>query len=212
MVISNTDSNLSTGRFIDKNGEFDFTVKIRGYHNLECLGFAIAAARECGLSCDEIGSVFQKESDWCVRGKTIQFCDYAVFDDSYNASVESIIADIDMLKQSYGNNISVALGDIYELGTFTEKIHRQVGYTVAKRGVNKMYLYGVYARFIKEGALLCGMDERKIFTNSDLSAPYITAENICTNHEKNEIILMKASHAVNMGTLLQYLKNLESKK
>jgi UDP-N-acetylmuramoyl-tripeptide--D-alanyl-D-alanine ligase len=212
LVIKDISSNGCVGQFIDSQGEFNFNASINGQHNLECLGFAIAAARECGLSHGEIRSAIEDNSEWEVRGNNVRFGDFTVFDDSYNSSPESVIADLDMLKLRSRNKLSVALGDIYELGSFTEKIHQQLEYTVAKKGVKKMYLYGVYSQFIKEGALLCGMDSKRIFTNSDLSRPEITAEQIFLNHEKNEAILLKASHAVNMGAIIQHLKYLENKK
>jgi UDP-N-acetylmuramoyl-tripeptide--D-alanyl-D-alanine ligase len=207
-----TDKKGSRASFRSGNESFDLYFPVPGIHNLECLGFAISAAREVGMSCDDIKDAIDSVTCWEISGKYIDIFDFKIYNDSYNSSYESVKAALDMLTVNKSTSVSAALGDIYELGASTEEVHRDIGYIAAKKGIRSLYLYGVYAGFIRDGAILGGLDKSRIFVNTDLTDPVSTAEQILTDRKKGETVLFKASNAVKMYEIINVLKAMENKE
>ena len=79
-----------------------------------------------------------------------------------------------------------------------------MGKLVKPRDFEHLFLFGEYAEFIYRGALENGFDKDKIFINSNLDRPDITAEQIKANCDKDELILMKASRGVRLERILDY--------
>ncbi|MFB0516753.1 MAG: UDP-N-acetylmuramoyl-tripeptide--D-alanyl-D-alanine ligase, partial [Candidatus Neomarinimicrobiota bacterium] len=69
------------------------------------------------------------------RGETFRFNGVTVIDDSYNANLVSTLAGLETLlgTTSKGRRIAV-IGDMLELGRFSEEHHRRVGEFAAARG------------------------------------------------------------------------------
>jgi UDP-N-acetylmuramoyl-tripeptide--D-alanyl-D-alanine ligase len=137
---------------------------------------------------------------------------FTVFDDSYNASYESVYADLEYMSTFSEFPRSALLGDILELGDKCEQIHRKIGEEAVKHGIERLYLFGNYSEYTRLGALYAGMKDEYIFINSDISRPDLTAEQILNTHRKKEIILFKASHKINLRRIIDLLTEAEGRK
>ena len=125
--------------------------------------------------------------------------------DYYNSSYESVAALIESAnEQEKYPRRALVLGDILELGEYCQDIHFRVGKLVKPSDFEHLLLFGEYAEFIYHGALENSFDKDKIFINSDLTRPDITAEQIKANCDENELILMKASRGVRLERILDY--------
>ena len=210
-VITKLESEKESVCSFIRNGEksIELNLQIAGKHNLYCLGMAAAAMDVIGLTDTEIVRGAEKITPESLSSRLVVFKDFSVFDDSYNSSVESVGAALDTLKLYQGVKRSALLGDMLELGRSTESFHRKIGKLAAAAGLTNLYLFGVYSSFIKAGAIEAGMNPEKIFQNSDITSPSITAEQIHKNHESGEIILFKASHALKLSRICELMKDLE---
>ncbi len=74
-----------------------------------------------------------------------------ILDDSYNAAPVSVLAALEVLRPMPGRRVAV-LGDMLELGTYSEEGHRQVGRALPQ-AADLAICVGVRARFIAEEAL-----------------------------------------------------------
>ena len=169
-------------------------------HLLYDLALAISVAQRLGLSEEEIIKGIGAITAANLRQRLIVLNSFTIFDDSYNASLESISADLDFLR-SLNTPTSAFLGDVLELGKNTIDIHIQIGRSAARSGISRLYLYGEYAEYTAKGAMLEGMDKERIFINTDLSAPEISVEQIKRNHIPGETILFKASHRLRLDKI-----------
>lgn len=183
-------------------------VTLLGTHISECLSMALAIAEKVGLSESEISSGIERIPKELSRGKIIKLKNLTVLDDSYNSSPEAIISALDTLDMFPGKKKSALLGDMLELGSKTEELHKRIGEACAAHKLDKLYTFGVYSQFIAEGAENAGMAAERIFKNPDITAPYITAKLIANNSEPDEIILFKASHRIGLNKILDILKDL----
>ena len=181
-------------------------IPLFGAHIIYSLALAISVAAECGLSIEDIQKGCKNIDEHSVRHKLLQLNDFFIFDDSYNSSLESVEADLAMLKTLKGHKTSALLGDIHELGAETERIHRRLGEIAYESGIEHLYIYGIYSSFVAKGALKRGMNPDKIFINTDLFKPELTAKQIKSAHTPGEIILFKASHKTNLSKIIDLLR------
>lgn len=175
-------------------------------HLLEPLGMAIAVALEVGMSCESIKSGVANLPSDLARHRFIECGDFTILDDSYNASMESVKAALDMLSSFKSLPRSALLGDILESGDYAEQIHRKVGAYAASCGLRKLYIFGEFSRYTAKGAIESGMRDCDIHINTCINNTLATAKAIADNHVANEIILFKASHGVKLNRIIDVLK------
>lgn len=121
-----------------------------------------------------------------------------VIDDTYNASPSATLAALEVLAKTKGRKIAV-LGDMLELGSFSEEAHRQVGAKVAQN-VDLLLTVGERSLFIVEQARKGGLTEDKIFhfANSEEAARVL--QNLI---QEGDIILVKGSQSIRMEKIIK---------
>ena len=115
-------------------------------------------------------------------------------------------------KQDAKRKIAI-LGDMLELGEYSDKLHEEVGENVAKNKIDKLYTVGKLAKNIKQGAINEGMDEQNIKSFNTLEELLNELKNLI---QKGDAVLVKASRAmsfekiinelVEKGVLMPYMK------
>ena len=180
-------------------------IKAPGKHILSSLSFAITVAFIIGLSSDDIVSALKKFDASLLRGSFLRIGKYSIYDDSYSSSPEAVTAVLNMLSLYDEFKKSAVLGDMLELGSKTEYLHEKIGKEAFLHGINQLYAFGVYAPFIAKGALDAGMPRERIFINTDPLSPNVTAKQIANSYH-GELILVKASHRLNIGRIYTFLR------
>ncbi len=173
-------------------------------HILSDLAFAISTAKILGLTGEEIKNGINSIKQTDLRQKFISLGTFTIFDDSYNASLESIIADFKHICNLHPNG--AFLGDILELGEESEFIHKEVGKVAARLKIESLYLFGKYAKFVADGAISEGMSPDRIFINTDTRNHDISINHILENHKPKETILFKASHKLRFDKIADAIK------
>lgn len=166
--------------------------------------YSILASVACGLSLDidweEIIIGVKKLKTPKGRGNLIKIKDNnLIINDSYNSNPVSCMAALENLKILGKNKYKIAvLGDMLELGDYTEKGHREVG-KKAVEAANKIICVGKNSKYIIDEAKKNNFDEKNLewFENSDRAASYLM-KNITTN----SIILVKGSHGIEMKKII----------
>lgn len=183
--------------------QFDFLEK----HHLECLASAVAISVVAGVSFDKIRSAMPKISRDNIRQKLVSCQNFNLHCDYYNASRESMIASIiEFQKLNVDNKKSLVLGDILELGGLSNEIHYEIGKSIDHRKINNIFLFGEAARIIGIGTLENGFPIDRIFINTDLAMPDITAGQIISHCSPGEHILFKASRAIRLERVIEHIK------
>lgn len=123
-----------------------------------------------------------------------------IIDDTYNASPQSTIAAFEVLNNISAKRKIAALGDMLELGSYTEEGHRLVGKKVFEVGVDELIIVGERARDIGRGAKEAGMKEENIFyfPNSDEAKSFVQ-ERI----REGDLILIKGSQGARMEKIVK---------
>ena len=126
-----------------------------------------------------------------------------IINDSYNASFESMKASILSLKNMKANRRIAILGDMFELGKFSEELHRKVGTEIYKNNIDKLFLIGENAKFIGNEAEKEGYENKNILyfeTREDL------AKALIENLKNGDVALIKASNGMKLFEVAEKLK------
>ncbi len=175
-------------------------------HNLECLCGAVALSDKLKIAEKRIKTQISLISNDIFRQIYIKHNGYTILDDSYNASLESVISAIDELCSNKGyRRYCAALGQIFELGDSSAYIHYKIGCYAARKNVSPLFLFGKDTKYIKLGAINNGADGDEIFSNDDLTKPEITASQISDCCADGDIILFKGSHKANLKSVINIL-------
>lgn len=127
-------------------------------------------------------------------------------DDSYNAAspatVISALRDIEQIPLVPSQRRIAALGEMRELGGYSDDAHRSVGEEVVRTGVDMLVLCGTLARTIEEQAKASGMDPANIhwFENSETAGRFLQDE-----IRSGDVILVKGSQGSRMEKIVKEL-------
>jgi len=168
---------------------------VLGMHNIGQALAAIACA--CELGCDLLESINAVGGYVTPPGRLslIEGINNSIIiDDTYNSSPVAMEAAIEVLKDIKGKRKIAVLGDMLELGKFTEEEHHIVGEKIV--GVaDVLVVVGPRAKFIAEGAIESGFPQKEIysFNSSETVAKFLEGM-----IEKGDIVLMKGSQGVRL--------------
>lgn len=161
--------------------------------------YATLAATACGLALDmnlvEISENLKKFKSSPGRMNLIKGIKGTwILDDSYNSSPDAAKAALEVLGELEvkGKKIAV-LGDMLELGKWTEEGHREVG-KEASRVADVLCVVGSVSKFISDEARRQDMAQDRIFEFRDpISCGKFIQEKILKPHD---LVLVKGSQAI----------------
>ncbi len=105
----------------------DLPLPLPGIHNASNYLGAIAVARVLGI---DIASLTAGLTVKLPKGRSRHYDlpdDIVLLDETYNAGLESMLAAVQMLKETPGKRHIAVLGTMKELGEYSESLHHQVG-------------------------------------------------------------------------------------
>jgi len=115
-----------------------------------------------------------------------------LIDDTYNASLESIKSSLSILENSKKNKLAI-IGDVLELGTHSEIIHKKIEEELKKIKNLNVITIGKHTKVINIGTH---------FNNNEEAITYLNKKDL-----KNTIILIKGSNAMNLGEIKESIIN-----
>lgn len=184
----------------------DIEISAIGQHNVYNAMAAFAVGRTAGLSDDEIRRGLMNYRPSGMRQKIYDNNDYTIIEDCYNASPESMKASLSVLAELGKERRTVAvLGEMRELGSTSDELHKSVGRYAAELKIDRLYTYGDSALEIAVGALEEGLDEASIVGYNKITEPEGLAEILKKELKSGDIVLFKASRAVALEKVIEYL-------
>jgi UDP-N-acetylmuramoyl-tripeptide--D-alanyl-D-alanine ligase len=110
-------------------GNLQFRLPLPGRHNALNFLAALAVAKVLGIDWQPLTAGVKVELPGARSRRYPLPNDILVLDETYNAGVESMIAALNLLKETPGQRHIAVLGAMKELGDHGEKLHAQVGTT-----------------------------------------------------------------------------------
>lgn len=131
------------------------------------------------MACEKIGSIL-------------------LFDDTYNASPDSMRSSLEVLACLPVEKKAAVLGDMLEQGEFAGELHREVGLAAARAGLDTLITIGPLSKEMAEAAREAGLSDVREFPERDLAKDAV--EEIT---RPKTAILFKASHGMALDALAE---------
>lgn len=174
------------------------TIPTVGIHNVYDALSAFAVGFEYGISPEDIADGLKNYVPSGMRQRIRETGGVTIIEDCYNASPDSQKAGLNSLcKISKGRKIAV-LGDMLELGTYSETAHRNVGEYVAQCGVDMLFTYGEQSKFMADSAGKSGLSQVLSFTDKTELSKALLSE-----IRKGDTLLFKASRGMKLEEVFE---------
>ncbi|HEY9576480.1 MAG TPA: UDP-N-acetylmuramoyl-tripeptide--D-alanyl-D-alanine ligase, partial [Pseudobacillus sp.] len=198
---------LQEGSRFQINGApgLEFFLPIIGGHNVLNAMAAMLAAREMGLSFEELKkgltsvelTKMRMEMKAGIKGSKL-------INDAYNASPTSMKAAIELAEKMPGFKRKIlVLGDMLELGLDEELFHYQVGQAVNGEVIDYLFTFGRLGQFIAAGAKN-SLGEECIFTFNDKQELIEKLKSILSD---GDLVVVKASRGMRLEEVIEALEN-----
>ena len=184
--------------------KFKVHVPVGGIHFIYNAMCAALVGNLLGLSTNEIKNGIETFELTKKRMDIIELENgVKIINDSYNASFESMQASLKYLAGYKDNRKIAVLGDMFELGDFSDELHKKVGKEVKENNIDLLFCCGENAKNIVEGAKLAGMNSSKIFYYKDKKE---LEDSIKKIWNAGDVILFKASNGMRFFEIVEKLK------
>ena len=182
--------------------EHNAEVFVPGEHNVLNAVVAYAVGRALKLKPEEILAGIAEYRPSGMLQNIIHPCGYHIFADCYNSSllaIENTLAAMDDIPVANGGRRIAVLGDILALGDISEETHHQIAGVLAKHKVDLLLAYGINIRLTVEDAAKLGIESKYFADRQKLE------DEIRAVVKPEDLVLFKASHAVNLGSSIDRL-------
>jgi len=174
-------------------------LNIPGEHNALNALAAAAVGLTFQVPAKRIAKTLEAVHPTSKRMEVLNFGGVVIFNDTYNANPDSMVAALQTLANARvsGNRIAV-LADMRELGEVAPAEHRRVGEHVKKLGINYLLTFGDLSRQIYEAA---GIPNAFHYDQKNMLAEYL-AELIAPG----DAVLIKGSRGMKMEDVVFFLE------
>lgn len=179
---------------------------VSGRHNVYNALAALAVGEALDVPIEDMATALSNASMTAMRMEVFRTAGgLTILNDAYNANPTSMRAAIDTLAGMRGEGRRVAvLGDMFELGSFSELAHFRLGGYVADAGIDLLVTVGPLARRIAEGAKASGMAAEAVHPCEDVfDALDLLGEKVGVD----DVVLVKASRAMSLERVVEGLVN-----
>lgn len=179
---------------------YTYFVESFNFHDIYNSLFAIAVGTILEIDRELIKEAIRHKERLKRRFEVIKKGNITVVDDTYNASTHSMLSAIDSICEFEGKKILV-LGDMLELGEFSEEEHRKVGRYILQKPIDIVICTGKDAFYIFDEI------KKKYGTKA-----YFVTKDECLDVLKREVtsnctILFKASRGIKLDEVVdEFLK------
>jgi len=178
-----------------------------GRHQVANALGAAAVACALGYRLEEIRKGLAAFRPVALRAEMLEAGGKTILLDAYNANPASMKAALEMLagfpqREGASNRKIALLGDMLELGAYSESAHREVGEAAARNRVDLLIAVGQWAEAMIEGARRAGMPDGSMAAYADL--PSLQKE-FLSYFREGDVLLIKGSRGMKMETVLAWL-------
>ncbi|MBS1707605.1 MAG: UDP-N-acetylmuramoyl-tripeptide--D-alanyl-D-alanine ligase [Armatimonadetes bacterium] len=177
--------------------EWEVELPLLGRHQATNAAAAILAAHSAGVAVLDAADALQHVEQMPMRMEVVERAGVRILVDTYNASPDSTVAALRALCDTAveGRRLAV-LGEMKELGTYTESGHRQVGAALATLPYDRVLLTGGPTKFIAEEAINVGFAPDKIESDDALDMGHV--RQFLASARPGDVVLLKGSRALGL--------------
>jgi UDP-N-acetylmuramoyl-tripeptide--D-alanyl-D-alanine ligase len=180
-----------------------FETKLAGRHGISNILAALAVARVFSLNFEELVPAISAFKPDKMRGERCVWHGITVLNDSYNSNPEAVRCMVDTLRDEPARRRIAVLGEMLELGSHAETLHRDVGRYVADAGIDVLIGIRGGSRSMVDAAKRAGSVNHAAFFFPDPEAAGAFLRDFV---ESGDAILFKGSRGTRVETALATMK------
>ncbi len=209
--VNNKNLDFYAEDIIQKNDETEFDIVYNGnrqfvriptvgIHNVYNALAAFAVGLHHEIPAEKCAAALSDYVPSGMRQKIVRKNGITFIEDCYNASPDSQKASMNALMSIDGKRHIAVIGDMLELGSYSETAHREVGSFAAEKNIDMLFTYGKEAEFSADSAKKGGL--RNVFTFNDKE---MLANDILSVIEKDDVVSFKASRGMRLEEVIKMI-------
>ena len=182
---------------------YEAFIPVPGEHNVANALAAFTAGVQVGVDPSDAAKALAGYKPTGLRQHIEDIDGITFIEDCYNASPDSVKANLVALMSIDAKRHVAVLGDMKELGSVTEEAHYDCGVTAAAKGVDIVFGLGEASRDICRGAQEKQIPQAEHFTDAEALAARLVEV-----LRPGDAVLFKASRAMRLETVIERVKQL----
>ena len=198
---TNIEDNIFSSTFYINNDKININVGSKAFIYNSLVAYAVGKILKIDFK-DIIEAIAKFKLSPHRLEKKVSKTGITIIDDTYNANQDSMINSLSILSKVKNKRRVAILADILELGDYTEEIHENIGKKVSPNTLDILITVGENAKLIAKEAQKNNFKNTNIYNFKDYKD---CLENVQTLLSKNDIVLLKGSHGMNLIKVVEEL-------
>ena len=185
---------------VSDRGRCKVELPTTGEHNVYDALAAIGVGLELEIPLEDAAAALKQYRPAGMRENVVEKGGVTVIEDYYNASPDSMkaMAETLMLKGAPGRRKIAIIGDMLELGDYSEEAHALAGQYMAEAGVDLLITYGPMSKFAAQSAREHGL--LRVFDFQDKAD--LTSK-LTGMLKPGDVVAVKGSRGMQMEEIIQ---------
>jgi UDP-N-acetylmuramoyl-tripeptide--D-alanyl-D-alanine ligase len=179
-----------------------FETPLAGMHGALNVLAGIATARAFDIPAKDLVEAARTIPVGKMRGERLTFNGITILNDAYNSNPEAARAMLDVLASTSARRHIAVLGEMLELGSQCEELHRSVGAHAARKKIDILVGIRGSARAMLDAAALAGMSSDSVLF---FETPEEAGVRLRSILEPGDAVLFKGSRGVRVERALEKL-------
>jgi len=177
-----------------------FETQISGRHGISNILAGIAVAGCYGIPPERLQNIVKTLAPAKMRGERLVSQGILILNDCYNSNPGAARAMIDVLRDTPARRRIAVLGEMLELGRWSECLHRDIGRYAAESGINVLVGIRGAARSMLDAAMQAGLAINAAYFFED-AAP--AGDQLREIAQEGDAILFKGSRGTHVERALE---------
>lgn len=181
-------------------GATAFHTELTGRHGILNILAGVAVAGLYEISPDRLQDAVRALQPGKMRGERIRRNGITILNDCYNSNPDAARAMLDVLRDTPASRHIAVLGEMLELGRWSESLHRSVGNYATESGISVLVGIRGAARKMVDAAIEAGLQSSAAFFFED---PAPAGEQLRLLAREGDAILFKGSRGTRVEIALE---------
>jgi UDP-N-acetylmuramoyl-tripeptide--D-alanyl-D-alanine ligase len=181
-------------------GAAQFDSPLVGRHAVRNILAGVAVGRVFGIDDERLQEAVRSLVPGKMRGERIEHNGIKIINDCYNSNPDAVRSMLDVLRDIPARRHIAVLGEMLELGRWSEDLHREAGRYAARCGVSVLVGIRGVARALVEGAVEAGLRKDAAYFFGDPAEAGAWLRQVA---QRGDAILFKGSRGTRVEKALE---------
>ncbi|MBI4826822.1 MAG: UDP-N-acetylmuramoyl-tripeptide--D-alanyl-D-alanine ligase [Nitrospirae bacterium] len=191
---------------IKDKGSVGIALKVHGIFNVYNALAAAAVSSSLGIPLSAVKPALENYRPFSMRFEVMKFGEITLINDAYNANPASMKESLkEMAAMGDGSRLVAVLGDMFELGDFSEVAHRELGNTLSEMGIDVFAAVGELMNFAADEYIKARGEKPSLVYRFSSSGE--AGENIMDILKPGDTVLFKGSRSMKLENAIRGVRH-----